>query len=110
MDDVAPEEWQVVEGKGWITIPGFGKINPRSDNVNGGRHCFDADTIDDESAQVTGASIEGGPGTWFFGPDQPFLLADYEGTCLEVEVSNIGRGRYAVKYRPGIWPSGGGAW
>lgn len=102
MDD----EWQVEKGTGWVSIPGFGRINPRRDNVAGGRQYFTAKTDNDEFAKVTGDSITGGPETWYYEPDQPFLLADRTGRCVEVEISILPDGRYAVKSRPGDWPSG----
>ncbi|WP_368834164.1 hypothetical protein [Mycobacterium intracellulare] len=104
-------EWQVVEGTGWISIPGFGRINPRRDDEAGGRQYFTAKTNGDEYAKVTGDSITGGPETWHYQFDQTFLLADRAGNCIEVEVSILAGGRYAVKYRPGVWPSGAtGGW
>lgn len=103
--------WQVVEGTGWISVPEFGQINPRRDNVAGGRQYFTAKTDNGEFAKVTGESISGGPETWYYQPDGPFLLADSIGRCLEVEISILVGGRYAVKYRPGVWPSGAtGGW
>jgi len=103
--------WQVVEGVGWISIAGFGRINPRRDNVGGGRRYFTAMTASDEFARVRGDSITGGPETWHFEFDEPFLLADSAESCFEVEISLLPGGRYAVKYRPGVWPSGGtGGW
>lgn len=102
MDD----EWQVVEGTGWIPIPGFGQINPRRDKVNGGRQYFTPKTDNGEYAKVAGDSITGGPETWYFEPDMPFLLADSAGRCVEVTISFLAGGRYAVKYHSGIWPSG----
>lgn len=102
MDD----DWQVAEGTGWIAIPGFGRINPRRDDVAGGRQFFTAKTESDEYAKATGDSITRGPETWHFEFDQPFLLADYAGHCIEVAISLLPGGRYAVKHRPGHWPSG----
>jgi len=105
------DEWQVIEGTGWIPMPEFGRINPRRDNAAGPREYFTAQTENDEFARVTGESISGGPETWFYEPDAPFLLADGAGHCLEVEISVLAGGRYAVKYRPGVWPGGAtGGW
>jgi hypothetical protein len=107
MDD----EWQVVKGTGWISMPGFGQIAPRRDDVKGGRWYFTAQTDNGEYAQVKGDAITGGPETWHYEPDQPFLLADRTGRCVEVEISFLAGGIYAVKYRPGDWPSGAtGGW
>lgn len=39
---IVTDQWQSIEGTGWITISGFGQINPRRDNVEGGRQFFDA--------------------------------------------------------------------
>lgn len=100
------DEWQVAEGTGWIAMPGFGRINPRRDNVAGGRQYFTAKTDNGEFAKATGESITEGPETWHYEPDQPFLLADSTGRCVEVEISILPGGRYAVKHRPGHWPSG----
>lgn len=100
------DEWQVAEGAGWISMLGFGRINPIRDNVAGGRHYFTAMTDNDEYAKSTGDGITGGPQTWYYEPDQPFLLADSTGRCVEVEISILPGGRYAVKHRPGHWPSG----
>lgn len=96
--------WQVEEGSGWIAIPGFGQINPRRDNVDGGRQYFTAMTIHDEYAKVAGDGIDGGPETWYFEFDQPFLLGDRDGAAVEVEISLLAGGRYAVKYRDAEWP------
>jgi hypothetical protein len=100
------DEWQVAEGTGWVSMPGFGRINPRRDNVAGGRQYFTAKTDNGEVAKATGESITEGPETWHYEPDQPFLLADSTGRCVEVEISILPGGRYAVKHRPGHWPSG----
>ncbi|MFC3275520.1 hypothetical protein ACFOE1_14525 [Agromyces mediolanus] len=107
MDD----EWQVVEGTGWIAMPGFGRIAPRRDNVAGGRQYFTAHVDGDEYATASGAEVTGGPETYYFEFDQPFLLADRtREQCVEATISLLVGGRYAVKYRKGQWPSGGGAW
>lgn len=104
-------EWQVVQGTGWIAIPQFGQINPRRDNVGGGRQFFTAQTDNGEYAKVAGESVTGGPETWRFEFDEPFLLADRDERCLEVTISLLEGGRYAVKYRPGVWRAGAtGAW
>jgi hypothetical protein len=103
--------WQAVEGTGWIDVPGFGRISPRQDNVGGGRQYFTAKTVGDEYARATGNCISGGPETWYFEFDEPFWLADRDGRVLEVSISLLLGGRYAVKYRPGVWPSqGAGGW
>ncbi|CAJ1504178.1 hypothetical protein [[Mycobacterium] holstebronense] len=102
MDDA----WQVEEGTGWVHVPGFGKIAPQRDNVGGGRNYFTAKTSNDEYAKVAGDAITGGPESWYYETDTPFFLADYSGRCVEVEISVLQGGRYAVKYRPGSWPSG----
>ena len=105
------EQWQVVSGIGWITIPGFGLINPRRDNVNGGRQYFTATVNGDQYAKATGNSITEGPETWHFSFDDPFFLADSAGACVEVEISLLDGGRYAIKYRPSEWPvSATGGW
>jgi hypothetical protein len=106
------QEWQVVEGTGWIVLPEFGRINPRRDNVAGGRQYFTAKLENDEYATASGAEITGGPETYHFEFDQPFLLADSSRQrCVEVSISLLVGGRYAVRYRSGQWPSeGGGAW
>ncbi len=105
------DEWQVVEGTGWIAIPGFGQINPRRDNVAGGRQYFTAQLDNGEYARATGEGITEGPETWHFEFDQPFFLADRDGHCVEVSVSLLEGGRYAVKHRTGLWPSHGtGGW
>ena len=105
------EDWQVAEGTGWIDIPYFGRINPRRDNVNGGRQYFTAMLENDEYASVAGESVTGGPDTWHFEFDQTFWLGDRANRCLETTISLLVGGRYAVRYRPGEWPSGsGGGW
>lgn len=106
------DKWQVAEGTGWIQIPGFGRINPRRDNVDGGRQYFDALLDNDEYATATGSGISGGPQTWQFEFDEAFLLADHRGgRCQEVSVSLLVGGRFAVKHRPGLWPErGSGGW
>ncbi|GLI28485.1 hypothetical protein ARHIZOSPH14_27270 [Agromyces rhizosphaerae] len=107
MDD----EWQVAEGIKWIHVPGFGRINPRRDTVAGGRQYFTAYVDGDEYATASGAEITGGPETYYFEFDQPFLLADRtRKLCAEVMISLLPGGRYAVKYRRGQWPIGGGGW
>jgi hypothetical protein len=99
------DNWQVVEGVNWISIPDFGRINPRQDNVDGGRQYFTAMTDGDQHTRVIGSRIEGGPENWFFEFDDPFLLADRSGRVLEVSISNLIGGRYCVRYRAGNWPS-----
>ena len=99
------DEWQVAAGIGWIEVPGFGRINPRQDSVGGGRQYFSAVTKDEEHAKATGACISDGPETWHFEFDDPFWLADRNDYVLEVSISLLAGGRYAVKYRPGVWPS-----
>ena len=105
-------EWRVAEGTGWIAIPGFGRINPRRDNVDGGRQYFTAYVDNGEVALASGAEITEGPETYHFEFDQPFLLADSTRQhCVEVTISPLLGGRYGVRYREGQWPSGGGgAW
>lgn len=98
-------EWQVSEGTGWIALPGFGRINPRRDNVSGGRQYFTAQTDEDEYARATGETITEGPETWHFEFDEPFYLADRGGRCLEVVISLLEGGRYAVKFRESTWPT-----
>lgn len=97
-------DWQVVEGTGWIAVPGFGEINPRQDNVGGGRQYFTAKTEGDEFAKAAGEGVSGGPETWYYEFDSPFLLADRSGRVLEVTISLLVGGRYAVRYRQGEWP------
>ncbi len=99
------DKWQVQEGTGWIPMPGFGQINPRQDNEAGGRQYFTAMVDNGEYARVTGDDLTGGPETWNFEFDQPFLLADRDERCFEVTISPLVGGRYGVRYRPGNWPS-----
>lgn len=54
---------------------------------------------------MTGESISGGPETWHFEFDQPFWLADRRDRRLEMMISLLEGGRYAVTYRAGQWPS-----
>lgn len=98
------EDWKVSEGTGWIEIPGFGELNPRRDNVEGGRQYFTAKTADGGYAEVTGDSITGGPETYHFEFDQEFWLRDGHDNVLEATISLLQGGRYAVKFRPGSWP------
>ncbi|PWF27300.1 hypothetical protein [Ancrocorticia populi] len=98
------DEWQVEQGTGWIPLAGFGQINPRRDNEEGGRTYFTAQTANGEYAKATGDSIAGGPETWDYGLDQPFLLVDSSGNCVEVMIALLEGGRYAVKSKPGSWP------
>ena len=100
------DEWEVVEGTGWIDVPGFGQINPRRDDVGGGRQYFTATTEDGEVARARGESISGGPETWYFEFDDSFLLADTGEHVVEVSISLLKGGRYAVRYRQGDWPTG----
>lgn len=104
-------DWQVEEGSGWIQISDFGRLAPRRDDIDGGRQYFTAKLPDDSYATVRGDSLSGGPETWHFEFDQPFWLADRYGRCLEVMISLLEGGRYAVKYRPGDLPvTSGGGW
>lgn len=96
--------WQVAEGTGWISIPEFGEIAPRRDNVDGGRQFFTAKVAGDEYAKVSGDTISGGDEIWGFEFDQPFWLADRKGRCVEVTISLLVGGRYAVKHRAAKWP------
>ena len=104
-EDETLEQWQVVEGTGWIAIPGFGEINPRRDNEAGGRQYFSVTVSNGEYAKVAGPSITQGPETWNFEFDEEFWLADRDGHCLEIQISPLVGGRYAVKYRDGEWPN-----
>ena len=104
--DGMSDEWQVVEGTGWISIAGFGRINPRRDNVDGGRQYFTAKTEGDTFAKANGECLSGGPETWHFEFDETFLLADEAGDAVELNISLLEGGRYAVRYRQGQWPSG----
>jgi len=107
------DDWKRIEGTGWIPLDGFGRINPRRDNVgDAGRTYFTAMTASDEYARALGNCITGGPETWFYEPDQPFYLSDSTGeTCVEMEISLLEGGKYGVRFRPGQWPQeGGGAW
>jgi len=99
------DQWQVVEGTGWIAIPDFGRIDPRRDNVDGGREYFTAMLDNDQYAKVAGETVTGGPETWFFELDQPFFLADREERCFEVTISLLVGGRYGVRFRSGTWPT-----
>lgn len=106
-------EWNVTEGTGWIDLPGFGIINPRRDNVAGGRHYFTAKTTDGGYAEARGPEVTEGPETWHYEPDQPFHLRDAtSGAVVEVTLSVLPGGKYAVKSRPGEWPTEatGGGW
>lgn len=100
------DDWQVAEGTGWVYVPGFGRINPRRDNEGGGRQFFTAYLDNNEYARATGASLTGGPQTWQFEFEEPFFLADRGDRCIEVEISLLTGGKYAVKYRPRQWPKG----
>lgn len=103
-------EWLRVEGTGWIDIPGFGRINPRRDNVNDGRQYFTAKTEADTYAVAKGDSISEGPETWHFLPDEPFFLSSAEWD-LEMEIVFLDGGRYGVKYRESSPPATtGGGW
>lgn len=106
-------DWNVTEGTGWIDVPDFGTINPRRDNVAGGRHYFTAETADGGYAEARGPEITEGPETWHYEPDQPFHLRDATtGAVVEVTLSVLPGGKYAVKSRPGEWPTEqtGGGW
>ncbi|WP_235737804.1 hypothetical protein [Nocardioides alcanivorans] len=106
-------EWNVAEGTGWIDILDFGRINPRRDNVAGGRYFFTAMTSGEGYAAARGPQITEGPETWHYEPDQPFHVRDpATGKVLEMTISLLPAGRYAVKYRPGEWPNAtsGGGW
>ncbi|MEJ6547971.1 nucleotide-binding protein [Corynebacterium sp. USCH3] len=94
------DQWQTIEGTGWIPIRGFGRINPRRDNVgDAGRYYFTAKTDDDEYAKATGDHITEGPETWHYELDQPFTLSDSRGNSVEVTISLLQGGRYGVRYR-----------
>jgi hypothetical protein len=99
------DEWKSAEGTGWITIPGFGEIDPRRDNVAGGRQYFTAKLDNGEYARTVDGALKGGPDTWYYDEDVPFLLGDRDGNCLEVEIGSLGGGRNVVRYRPGQWPA-----
>lgn len=105
------DEWQVSKGSGWIVVPGFGQLAPRRDNVTGGRQYFTWMFENDEVAAVTGETITEGPETFHFEFDHAFFVKALDGRCLEVEISLLPGGSYAVKYRDGVWPSGStGGW
>lgn len=85
-------------GTGWLELEGFGRINPRSDNVGGGRDYFTAKTNDDGYAQVRGESVSGGPETYYFHYSEPFWLGDENGLWLRVEIERLSYGKYGVSY------------
>jgi hypothetical protein len=99
--------WKTVEGSGWLQLDGFGRINPRRDNVDEGRQYFTAKTDNDEFYKATGEGIGHGPETWFFEFDRPFHIFDSNDHVLEVNISPLSGGRYGVRYRPGKWPKDG---
>lgn len=106
-------DWNVTEGTGWIDVADFGTINPRRDDVDGGRHYFTAVTADGGYAQARGPEISGGPETIYYEPDQPFFLRDAKtGAVVEVTLTVLPGGKYAVKSRPSEWPTEptGGGW
>lgn len=105
-------EWQVVEGTGRVEIPGFGSLDLRRDDVDGGRQYFTAMVDNGEFARVKGESVTGGSETWYFVFDEPFFLADWAERCIEVSVSLLMGGRYAVRFRSANWPApaSGGGW
>jgi hypothetical protein len=104
------DKWQVAEGTGWISLPAFGRINPRRDNESGGRQYFTAMTDDGGFAQAYGSDVTGGPETWHFEFDRAFWL-EGRSSSLEVEISLLEGGRYAVKFREGERPaSAAGGW
>jgi hypothetical protein len=68
-------------------------------------------TLQDEYCRAHGDTLDGGPETFGFQFDQPFLLADADSNTLEIEISLVAGGRYAIRYREGSWPTGSaGAW
>lgn len=97
--------WKVVEGTGWLELLGFGRINPRQDNVGGGRQYFTAKTEDGGFAMARGDHISGGPETWYFEFEEPFFLADRRQQVVEVVISPLVGGRYRVRFRTGEWPN-----
>jgi hypothetical protein len=103
-DSEASKEWSIEEGSGWIPIKGFGEINPRTDNVEGGRQYFTAKLPGKKFARVVhrpseGQTLSGGPETWQFEFELPFFLMDFEENCVEVTVSPLEGGRYGVRSR-----------
>jgi hypothetical protein len=104
-------EWQSVVGTGWITVPGFGQFGPRSDEVDGGRQYVTVMLDNGDYAKVVGDDITGGTETWYFEFDQPFFVGDGADKTLEVMLSPLPGGQYAVKFRDGQWPdNSGGGW
>lgn len=99
------DKWEVVEGLSVIAVAEVAELNLRRDNHDGPRQYFDAITATGERAKVAGPTITGGPETWHFEFDEPFLIADRSGVCREVMISQLEGGRYAVKHREGFWPS-----
>ena len=59
-------EWQVVEGTGWIALVGSERTNSRRDDVGGGRQYFTAELHNDEYATAMGSSITRGSGNLAF--------------------------------------------
>jgi len=79
--------------------------------VPGGRQYFTAKTSDDRYPLVAGENIAGGPETWNFEFDQSFWIQDSAGQTLEVVISLLEGGRYAVRSRAGEWPiAASGGW
>ena len=105
-------QWKNAKGTGWINLDGFGRINPRRDNVgDAGRYYFTAMTENGEYAAATGKNITAGPETYHYELDSPFHLRDTAGKCIEVEISLLQGGRYNVRYRESNWPTDdGSAW
>lgn len=88
------------------------RINPRQDNVSGGRTFFTAMTDQDEYALAHGEHVGWGPETWSFEFEEPFFLSDSSGkNCIEIVISSGKGGKYAIRFRPGqLAQASGGAW
>ena len=81
------EEWQVVEGTGWIAMPRFGRINPdvttwRAEASTSRRTWTTAST-----QRHQGRKPPKGPETCHFEFGQPFLMADsIRQHCVEATI------------------------
>ncbi|MCZ9294636.1 hypothetical protein [Corynebacterium meitnerae] len=105
---MAKDDWQKVEGQGWLSLGQFGQINPRDWGPGVDKHIFTAEHPDGGYYIMRGKEASG---TYEFEFDSPFvLLGGAKGPNLEMVITPLVRGQYGVRFREWQESPGNSAW
>lgn len=101
-------EWRVAEGTGWISLGEFGEINPHSWGPGDDRQVATAKHPSGGFYLYKGAEESE---TFEFEFDTEFvLLGGADGPNLEIRISPLQRGQYAVRFRRWVGEDENLAW